>query len=196
MSKWTSWLPTFLISATHTTPVFERMIESMQAAAQRFDPFFPRAPFASKLTWAWPPYLSWPPTPQAIASLVPASEQLVLAAVELSSPGAWEFLGSLNPLEVIRKSVNDAHERRKDREYRESAERRRLDLENIQAENEALAGRIRIAKELGATDADLAPLLNELVRKPLADLRIRQDQGVIEDAELEVLPHHPSGRRR
>ena len=31
------------------------------------------------------------------------------------SPGFWEFLGSLNPLEVIRRYLNDRHERAKDR---------------------------------------------------------------------------------
>jgi hypothetical protein len=44
----------------------------------------------------------WPPSPDEVASFVPPSEQLVLSAVQLSSPGSWDFLGSLNPLEVLR----------------------------------------------------------------------------------------------
>lgn len=112
----------------------------------------------------------WPPTPEEISSLVPRSDQLVLVAVQLSSPGSWYFLGKLNSLEVIRQYLNDRHTRRQDREYRESAEKGRLVLENLKLENEVISERIRIAKELRATDQGLAPLLNELVYKPLAGL--------------------------
>lgn len=44
--------------------------------------------------------------------------------------------------------------------------------------------RIKIAKELGATEQDLAPLLNELVFRPLRALDRHQDRGVIEHAEV------------
>jgi len=56
---------------------------------------------------------SWPPTPAEVASFVPVAEQLVLAHVRLQSEGFWEFIGQLNPLEVIRQYLNDRHERRK-----------------------------------------------------------------------------------
>jgi hypothetical protein len=180
---------TDLAHAYSSLVAFEMLIERTQRARRYYpEPFW----FPPTLTFMWPPHLSWPPTPQAVASLVPAAEQLVLAAVELSSPGAWEFLGSLNPLEVLRKYLNDRHERRKDREYRERAEERRLQLENLKTENEALEQRIRIAKELGATDSDLAPLLNELVIKPLNALGAYQDKGLIEGAEMVALPSPPA----
>jgi hypothetical protein len=51
-------------------------------------------------------------------------------------------------------------------------------------ENNVLSERIRMAKELGATDRDLAPLLNELVFKPLTTLDRYQDKGVIGPAEI------------
>lgn len=121
---------------------------------------------------------------EEIASSVPRSEQLVLSAVSLNSPGFWEFLGTLNPLEVLRKYLNDRHERRKDRDYRESAEQRRLILENLSLENKVISERVRLVKEMGATDRDLAPLLNELIYKPLAALDRYQDKGVIEHSEI------------
>jgi hypothetical protein len=169
---------------------FELVIERMRPERRRHypDPFW----FHSPWTFMWAPHLSWPPTQQAVASLVPPTERLILAAVELSSPGAWEFLGNLNPLEVVRKYLNDRHERRKDRDYRERAEERRLQLENLRTENEVLEQRIRIAKELGATESDLAPLLNELVIKPLNALGAYQDKGLIEGAEIVALPSPPS----
>lgn len=93
-------------------------------------------------------------------------------------------MGTLNPLEVIRKYLNDRHERRKDREYRESAERRRLALDNLSVETRVISERVRLAKELGATERDLASLLNELIYKPLGRLDRYQDKDIIARAEI------------
>lgn len=137
----------------------------------------------------------WPPSSEQLALLVPTSERLALAKVELSSPGFWEFLGSLNPLEVLRKYLNDRHERGKDKRYRESAEERRLRLENLMLENTVISERIKIAKEIGATDRDLAPLVNALARDPLLALDQYQNRGVIEHTELIEKPQ-PSQKSR
>jgi hypothetical protein len=175
--------------------LFEATIDGMRRAARPFP--FPPYPFGLDFGWPTPGRrrgarrtLNWPPTAEEVASFVPGTEQLILAAVILGSPGFWEFLGTLNPLEVLRKYLSDRHERRKDREYRESAERRRLELENMHLESEVISERVRIAKEIGATDRDLAPLLNVLIDKPLEALDRYQDKGVIEHAEI------PSDRHR
>jgi hypothetical protein len=168
--------------------VFESMISGAQRASREFP--FRWYPAAFDLAWSAAPRRairharSWPPTSEEISSLIPRSSQLVVARVQLSSPGFWDVLGKLNPLEVIRQYLNDRHERRKDRDYRESAEKRQLTLENMKRENEVIAGRIKIARELGATDDDLAPLLNEFVYKPLTALDRHQDRGVIEHTEI------------
>ena len=106
-------------------------------------------------------------------------DELVLQRVQLASPGFWEFLGSLLPLEVLRKYLNDRHSRRQDREYREPAERRRLELENLIRENEFLQGRIALARELGITNAELTPMLNNLVYAPLERLDALAAKGMI-----------------
>lgn len=125
-----------------------------------------------------------PPTPMQVREMVPFEQTLVLARVELASPGVWEFLGSLNPLEVTRKYLCDKHEREKDRRYRNDAEQRRLELENAMLENKALSERIELLRSAGATDADLAPLINTLLREPLERLELHQSRGVISDARL------------
>jgi hypothetical protein len=126
----------------------------------------------------------WPPTADEAASMVPLSEQLILLSVRLESPGFWEFAGSLNPLEVVRRYLNDRHERRKDREYRESAEQRRLSLENLALESRVISDRVRLAKELGAKDSDLAPILKNFLYRPLVALDPHQDRGLVDNAEL------------
>ena len=107
------------------TPIllFETTIDGTVRAARDYP--FPR--YAFGLDFGWPPSSrrairrarDWPPSPEEIASLVPRKEQLILSAVKLTSPGFREFSGTLNPLEVLRKYLNDRHERRKDHEYRE-----------------------------------------------------------------------------
>jgi hypothetical protein len=176
--------------------VFEATIDRMYRATRYFS--FPWDP--SGLDFGWPlasrrgmrRTREWPPTSEEVASLVPVTEQLILTAVTLTSPGFWEFLGTLNPLEVLRQYLNDRHERRKDREYRESAERRRLMLDNLSLENKVISERVRLAREIGATARDLAPLLNELVYKPLVALDRYQDKGVVENSE--ILPPDPDRR--
>jgi hypothetical protein len=168
--------------------LFEAIIDGLERASRDFP--FQRYPFSLYSDWplirrrGFGHVRDWPPRPEEVASFVPASEQLILSAVQLSSPGFWEFLGTLNPLEVIRKYVNDRHERRKDKEYRESAEKRRLVLENLALENKVISDRVKLAKQLGATNRDLAPLLNGLIYKPLTNLDGFQDRGAITYAEL------------
>lgn len=142
--------------------------------------------YVLRYPYSWPPqrFRNWPPTAEEIASLVLPSEEIILSAVSLTSPGFWEFLGTLNPLEVLRKYLNDRHERHKDRDYRESAERRRLELENLSLENKVISERIQLLKANGATDQDLSPLVNRLIYKPLVALDRYQDKGVIEHAEI------------
>ncbi len=61
---------------------------------------------------------------------IPPSARLSLERVRIESPGFWEFLASLNPLQQIREYLNDRHRRRQDRDFREASEKERLDLDN------------------------------------------------------------------
>jgi hypothetical protein len=108
--------------------------------------------------------------PIRFALWVPRQDRLILKSVELHSPGSWEFLGKLNPLETIRQYLQDRHERRKDRQYKEPAEKRSMALDNLLRENQVLSGQIDNARKLGATDEDLKPMLERFIRKPLLEL--------------------------
>lgn len=176
--------------------VFEETIDGWQRTSRRFP--FPL--FEIDATYSWSSYRRTgrlvresAATPEEIALLVPKSQQLVLSGVVLQSPGFWEFVGKLNPLEVLRQYLNDRHERRKDRNYREGAEQRRLRLENLKLENEAIKGRIEIAKSLGASERDLEPLLNQLIYKPLTGLDRHQDLGTIDAVDPTRRVERPRG---
>ena len=62
------------------------------------------------------------------------------------------------------------------------------DSRATQIRTEAIADRLKLAKELGLTDYDLAPLVNDLVLKPLLALNEHQYHGVIERAEILRIP--------
>jgi hypothetical protein len=109
---------------------------------------------------------------------VPKQDRLILKSVELHSPGSWEFLGKLNPLETIRQYLQDRHERRKDKQYKESAEKRGMELDNMLKENQVLSGQIDNARKLGATEKDLRPMLERFIRKPLQELDKFEDERI------------------
>jgi hypothetical protein len=111
------------------------------------------------------------------------------------SPGFWDVVGTLNPLETLRLYLNDRHQRRKDKDFRNEQERRKFDQEERAREaqlewmeDSAIIRRIEEAKRLGAKDRDIAPLLNELLRRPLRSIARHQDRGLVQHAEIHELP--------
>ena len=127
----------------------------------------------------------WPPDAEKIAALVPDKDRLKLRGVELNSPGFWDFMGSLNPLEVLRQYLSDRHERERDRAYRNKEEARRLAAENDLLELEVINKKVELLQELGAfTPQDIELLKDRLLKRPLQGLNLSQDQGLIVDAQI------------
>jgi hypothetical protein len=117
---------------------------------------------------------------------LPPSRQLELSRVNINSPGFWEMIGQLNPLQQIREYLNDRHERRKDKEYREAAERRRLDLENealsiriAEDRLRVLEEQLRIMREIEFDDGQLRQVVWQNIGIPLAKLGTHQDTRLI-----------------
>lgn len=113
-------------------------------------------------------------------------DRLVVARIRIESPGFWEFVGSLNPLQQIREYLNDRHKRRQDREYREPSEKERLELENellklqiYEKQNTVLRERIEIMKELGYSNEEIERRLWSSVGEPLSRLGKHQDTHLI-----------------
>ena len=123
-------------------------------------------------------------TKSSVASMVGRSQSLILRSVRLESPGSWNFLGVSDSLEILRKFLKDRHERRKDKQYREVTEEEKRHLENELLRTQVLGEKIKVAKELGATEQDLAPLLGQLLYDPLDELAVFQDRGLIADVKL------------
>ena len=118
------------------------------------------------------------------SDLLKPSERLRFRGASFSSPGWWDVLGKMNPLEVTRQYLNDRHEQRKDRQYREGAEKTRLDLENELLKTKVIAGKLRLAREIGVPERDIAAAANELLLNPLRRLNSAQDEGIIQSAEI------------
>lgn len=53
-----------------------------------------------------------------------------------------------------------------------------------------LSERLKVAKELGATEEDLVPLLEQLLYDPLDELAVYQDRGLIGGVKI-VGPNEP-----
>lgn len=139
----------------------------------------PPFPLQNLLWGGW-----WPPNPEKVTALIPDEDRLKLRAVELNSPGFWDFFGKLNPLEVLREYLKDRHERRKDREYRELEEAKKLQLENELKEIQVLQEKYDLLKAMGATNEDIALLKSQLLYRPLKKLNAYQDQKLITTADI------------
>ena len=116
--------------------------------------------------------------------------RLVISKINIQSPGFWEVIGSLNPLQQLREYLKDRHERRKDIEWREQNEKQKAVLENeliqrkiLEAENKNIRERIEIFRELGFSDQEIRELIWANIGKPLMELGKHQDTGLIQDAE-------------
>ncbi len=119
-----------------------------------------------------------------VSSMIFPGEQIKVIHISFLSPGFWDFLGSLNVLEVIRKYLCDRHERRKDIKYKELAEKEKLDLDNELLKCKVISEKIKIAEKVGIDIHELAPLLNEFLYQPLHRLNAHQDEMIISNAEL------------
>jgi hypothetical protein len=116
-----------------------------------------------------------------VEQIVP-EEQLQLNSVVIRSPGFWEFLGTLNPVQQLRLYLNDRHERRKDKEYREPADRERLQLENLALWQRIFHDQLATIREFAGPEAAERALRHEL-GPSLARLGRHQDSGLIEGTE-------------
>lgn len=115
---------------------------------------------------------------------LPREKALSISRIVIQSPGFVEVVGALNPFETIRKFLNDEDERRKDREYREEEDRRRLRMENISRAYDLLQKEIAIRKELNIPLDDIQIQLVSNAAKALSALREYQDSGMIGRIDL------------
>jgi hypothetical protein len=138
--------------------------------------------------WGFPPFqFAWG---EISSEFVLPEDRLKIGKIQIASPGFWEFLGSLDPLQQIREYLNDRHRRRQDLAYREKSEAERLALENklieqqiIEKKNANLRAYLEMMKEAGFSDHDIRRVIFENISEPLLNLAKYQDMGLIENAE-------------
>ena len=107
--------------------------------------------------------------------------------VNINSPGIWEFLGKLNPLEVVRQYLCDLHERKKDRQYRNVLERDRLALENASLRLTIVKDALTIARVNDINPDDAREIIDRLVLQPLASLDNYPASGIAYDAKTRAV---------
>ncbi|MDE0520607.1 MAG: hypothetical protein OXH79_01460 [Boseongicola sp.] len=128
--------------------------------------------------------------PSFAADSLPPNARLTLEKVRIESPGFWEFLASSNPLLQLREYLNDRHERRKDREFREASERERLQLENEMIRQRLekmgtanLRDQIELLRSIGFEENEIRDMIWMNAGAPLSRLGRHQDSGLIGGAE-------------
>jgi hypothetical protein len=99
-----------------------------------------------------------------------SEDGLVLLRVRFESPGFWEILGSLNPLEQIRKYINERHERKKDRDYRNAMEKQRLAFQNAKMHADIVAQQVEVLRKAGFSKPEIRQLFLRHEHNPLKAL--------------------------
>jgi len=118
-----------------------------------------------------------------IDKIVLPSDRLYISKVNIQSPGFWEVLGSLNPLQQIREYIKDRHERKKDDQYRNRQEEEIGELEIEERRNRIINQQIETLRGLGYNDTEIRQLVNAMVIEPLNRLGRHQDNGQIEGTD-------------
>lgn len=115
-----------------------------------------------------------------IEKIVLPSDRLIISKVNIQSPGFWEVLGSLNPLQQIREYLKDRHERKKDNKYKSRQEEELAELEITKQRDNIINQRIATLRGLGYSDVEIRQLVTTMVIQPLNRLGRHQDNGLIE----------------
>lgn len=119
-------------------------------------------------------------------SILLPEDVLQIDAIRFSSEGFWSFLGSLNPLETIRKWVQDHHERKKDNLYRSREEDRGMQIDNAIKNVELLSKTADLFQRLGVSQDEARRALLPAAQS-LCDLDDKMDQGLVTRADLGLI---------
>lgn len=117
-------------------------------------------------------------------TIVLPEDRLRLTRISVSSPGFWDFVGKLNPLEVLREYLADRHERTKDLSYRNDLEEDRLRLENAKLKTEVVHAQAQTLREFGVAEDKIREALVRHLVDPLTRLDVAQEQKLIGEATI------------
>jgi hypothetical protein len=118
-----------------------------------------------------------------IDKIILPADEIKISKINIQSPGFWEFLGNINPLEQIRKYLIDRKERRKNRDYRDRIEEGMGNLSIMEIETRIIHDRIKILRELGYSDKEIQQFVERMIIRPLYKLGRHLDTGQIEGIE-------------
>jgi hypothetical protein len=143
----------------------------------------------------WAPFpLPWYPVLPDVGA--PPDVPLRVSAVQLQSPGFWEFFGALLPLETLRKYLADRHDRRKDRKWRDAQEAERARLENERLRTQVVSDRVEMLRKVGVPRSIIRRALVAHVIQPLETLDVFQDSDLIGTVASEPSGASPAGPKR
>lgn len=104
---------------------------------------------------------------------------LEISAIRFGSPGFWEVLGLLNPLETIRKYLQDIHEREKDDYYKTAQEKTLGELAIIEKRDQVIANQMNLLRTAGIGEEHIQQFVITMIQIPLGRLGEHQDKGLI-----------------
>jgi len=143
---------------------------------------------------------------------IPTERVLKVNKLSLSSPGFFEFIGSLNPLQQIRDFLKDRHERKKDDLYKNNLDSKKGEveifkltkeiellniskekkvIENLLLREDLLKERIQTMKSLGYSEMEMRKILSTYIIQPLVDLHnFEEENNVVKKVDVKKRNRH------
>lgn len=106
--------------------------------------------------------------------------ELRVEKISISSPGFWEFLGSLNPLLQIREYLNDRHKRKLDNTYLNDVDEEKKRLENKLLQINVIKEAKQLIDDLNIPEEEKTKIIKDYLIDPLFKLGTHQDNGLID----------------
>ena len=117
----------------------------------------------------------------------------ILKSVAIHSPGTWEIIGSLSPFNFIKDMLEQFHEHKKDKCYRNDAEKISLWLDNEYKRNEIIKQRIEILKSSGVSEEEIRKYFIRPMLSSAKMLMQTSESGVIDPLSAEIETENDSG---
>lgn len=132
---------------------------------------------------------------EEIASSMRPDEVLLLKSISINSPGLIEVIGALNPLDTIRRILNDhrqakiaadsaRREQKKDDAYRNAVEQAKHVLELESMKTRVAKERAEMLRDAGLSQNEIRPYIDKVLTPPISHLLVFQEQNSLKCTDV------------
>lgn len=109
---------------------------------------------------------------------------LVLTGCSFSSPGFWEAIAKLSPIETLRVYLQDRHERERDKTWHWDKEKQREQVEILSKKMKVARDLVKLARDVGMKEEEIRQLVIDVLVRPLERLDVFIENRLLTGIEI------------